>query len=206
MADEPVLARGDSGEWVSFLQGRLALHGYSPGATDGEFGPRTEREVLQFQSDKELPVDGRVGPLTWEVLLGEPAFVPEAFDRPGDEAEDLSLIDQGEAESLAGQIASAFGIASGFGLETLITDLLGAEPAGGEDVRARCGAKCDLILNFDGEVFALTDCGDGTCPTCPPGLGNLIVKNWCAYVSVPSQRAAIVLHLAFGARIGPFLV
>jgi hypothetical protein len=207
MADEPVLRRGASGEWVGYMQGRLAVHGYSPGSMDGSFGPRTEREVRQFQSDHQLVADGVVGRNTWRALEEEPAPVPEAYDRPGEAGvPDLSEVDESEAQWLAAQIANAFGITTGFGADALNVLATEADQLAGEHVRAKCGGKCQLVLHYDGEVWALTDCGDGTCPTCPPGLGNLIVRHWCAYVSVPSQRAAIVLHLVFGGVLGPFLV
>lgn len=62
---EPTLRRGSSGEVVRQLQ--VALHGlgYDVGAVDGEFGAKTEAAVRTFQGDKEIDVDGVVGPITW---------------------------------------------------------------------------------------------------------------------------------------------
>jgi hypothetical protein len=71
---------------------------------------------------------------------------------------------------------------------------------GGEEARTRCGPTgmgCTLLLNCGAASCAVADCGTGTCPTCPPGLGNLIVKHWCRYNCLDGTNA-IVLHLAFG--------
>lgn len=35
--------------------------------------------------------------------------------------------------------------------------------------------------DFPGWVCSVTDCGQGTCPTCPEFLQSLLVKGWCAY-------------------------
>src|SRR5262249_61553027 len=117
----------------------------------------------------------------------------------------MAQIDQGEAQAFAASVASGNGIYSGFGSDTLVVGASDPIELAGEEVRAKCRAKCDLVIQYLGEDFAVVDCGDGSCPTCPPGLQNLIVHHWCAYVS-PSQKSAIVLHLAFGGTWGPFLV
>jgi hypothetical protein len=78
-----------------------------------------------------------------------------------------------------------------------------SEPLAGEEVRARCGPTgmgCQLVISCGSTHCAVTDCGRGTCPTCPPGLGNLIVRHWCTYSCLDGTNA-IVLHLAFGGRM-----
>lgn len=60
------LSRGDKGPKVIELQQRLNVHGGTL-TVDADFGPKTETEVLKFQSG--LIVPGVVGPLTWEALL-----------------------------------------------------------------------------------------------------------------------------------------
>lgn len=72
MAGEPELRRGDSGEWVEYLQRLLVNAGYSPGAIDGEFGESTERVVAVVQSTYGLEPDGVVGAATWSLLTGAP--------------------------------------------------------------------------------------------------------------------------------------
>lgn len=75
-AGRPVLRSGSAGPDVRTLQERLVAHGYQLGATDGRFGPRTEMAVRAFQQDRQLAVDGVVGPQTWSRLDVEP--VPPA--------------------------------------------------------------------------------------------------------------------------------
>jgi peptidoglycan hydrolase-like protein with peptidoglycan-binding domain len=49
---------------VRILQRELAAAGYSPGARDGRYGPRTQRAVRRFQRAQHLPPDGIAGPQT----------------------------------------------------------------------------------------------------------------------------------------------
>lgn len=141
----------------------------------------------------------------------EPSGEEQSGEEPTDAESEQALmarVDSAEAQSLAAAIAAYHGISSGFGADSLDTTASDAQEMAGEPIRAECGPKgCDFaVTSDDGEVFALVGCGDGTCPTCPPGLGNLIVRHWCAYVGVTSQRSAIVLILVFGGKWGPFLV
>lgn len=53
---------------VVLLQDFLASAGYEI-VVDGDFGPKTDRIVKQFQKDNDLVVDGVVGPKTWQVLI-----------------------------------------------------------------------------------------------------------------------------------------
>jgi murein L,D-transpeptidase YcbB/YkuD len=68
MSSNPELKQGEKGEWVSYLQQMLEGAGYSPGAIDGVFGPRTEDAVRKYQDAYQLTVDGIVGPETWGQL------------------------------------------------------------------------------------------------------------------------------------------
>lgn len=65
--DMPLLVRGNSGSDVSVLQRRLVSQGAQI-RIDGQFGPATERAVLQFQTRRGLETDGMVGPVTWGAL------------------------------------------------------------------------------------------------------------------------------------------
>ncbi len=58
----PTLRRGDAGEAVMVLQRALGL------VVDGQFGPRTEAAVRQWQRDRALVPDGIVGPRSWAML------------------------------------------------------------------------------------------------------------------------------------------
>ena len=68
MADEPELQKGQSSEWVQYLQQMLQYAGYWQGEADGEFGDDLEQAVMQFQSAYGLPADGMVAASTWSAL------------------------------------------------------------------------------------------------------------------------------------------
>jgi hypothetical protein len=57
------LERGDKGDAVVFLQGRLTWAGHKL-ALDGVFGEKTEKAVKAFQKEHGLPQVGRMGPRT----------------------------------------------------------------------------------------------------------------------------------------------
>ncbi len=59
--------RGDD---VRDVQDALALNNFSPGPSDGIFGPKTENAVTGFQKKKKIKVDGVVGPQTTGALGG----------------------------------------------------------------------------------------------------------------------------------------
>lgn len=50
------------GEDVAELQSRLNSLGFDSGKVDGIYGPQTEHAVLDFQNNRHLAEDGRVGP------------------------------------------------------------------------------------------------------------------------------------------------
>jgi hypothetical protein len=62
----PTLKRGSAGEWVEKLQEALDM------VADGQFGPRTEAKLRDFQRSQGLVPDGIAGPRTWSAL-DEPA-------------------------------------------------------------------------------------------------------------------------------------
>jgi hypothetical protein len=77
------LKKGMQNQNVRRLQNRLNEMGYNVGAVDGIFGPRTERAVTAFQTDKGLSVDGVVGNETWGALFGQSLPVAiETLDGP----------------------------------------------------------------------------------------------------------------------------
>lgn len=66
-----LLRLGSTGDQVRQVQQRLhdAYHAYSADVVaDGQFGPITQRAVMEFQSRSGLAADGVVGPLTWRAL------------------------------------------------------------------------------------------------------------------------------------------
>jgi hypothetical protein len=65
----PTLERGSKGKDVRRLQGLLAANGHKV-SMDGIFGRQTEKAVRSFQDAHARPVDGVVGKVTWNALLG----------------------------------------------------------------------------------------------------------------------------------------
>lgn len=63
-----VVRMGDKGPAVAVWQQVLAERGYSI-AVDGDFGPRTNHVVVDWQRKHGLKVDGVAGPATWHSLL-----------------------------------------------------------------------------------------------------------------------------------------
>jgi len=61
----PTLRRGDKGPLVEELQKKL---GFDAERADGDFGPKTEAAVREFQRVGSLIPDGIVGPRTWTAL------------------------------------------------------------------------------------------------------------------------------------------
>lgn len=57
----PALARGAEGPAVLLLQRLLAEAGFSAGAIDGDFGPKTQAAVKAFQAHAGLAVTGQAG-------------------------------------------------------------------------------------------------------------------------------------------------
>ena len=62
---EPILRRGDRGEWVTYLQQLLEWVGLYPWRVDGVFGWGTDSAVRAYQRSCGLNPDGVVGPWTW---------------------------------------------------------------------------------------------------------------------------------------------
>lgn len=61
------LKKGDKCDEVARLQSLLNKNGYSL-VEDGDFGPKTEEAVKEFQKQHNLEVDGIVGKNTWAAL------------------------------------------------------------------------------------------------------------------------------------------
>lgn len=65
----PTLRRGSKGGYVNMLQRYLLSFLYPVGTIDGIYGARTERSVIEFQSENSLTPDGIVGVQTWNKIL-----------------------------------------------------------------------------------------------------------------------------------------
>src|SRR5829696_3306668 len=72
--NSPQLQLGSTGAKVIELQRALTQAGYGSllgqGGIDGRFETLTQNAVKKFQQDNRLPVDGKVGPVTWGALCG----------------------------------------------------------------------------------------------------------------------------------------
>ncbi len=68
ITDWPVVRQGANEHPVKTLQHLLRARG-SAVAVDGAFGPLTDAAVRDFQRDRQLTVDGVVGPATWSALV-----------------------------------------------------------------------------------------------------------------------------------------
>lgn len=68
----PYMRDGDGYTDVSLCQTRLDVHGFSCGAMDGIYGPKTEAAVRSFQGAMGLDTDGICGSKTWAALDEEP--------------------------------------------------------------------------------------------------------------------------------------
>lgn len=86
--DDDVLEVGDHGEDVKKLQQRLIDLHYQVGKVDGVFGSRVRAAVLAFQAENDLPLDGKVGPVTAKALAEEPTPMPLG-DRASEGAAEL---------------------------------------------------------------------------------------------------------------------
>lgn len=63
-----VICKGMEGNDVSVLQALLIAQGYKCDGITGKFNLSTEEEVIQYQKDYHLDVDGIVGKQTWSKL------------------------------------------------------------------------------------------------------------------------------------------
>lgn len=115
-----MLSLGSRGAQVASLQSALAQVGFSPGAIDGDFGPKTRAAVQAFQRARGLTVDGVVGPQTWGALRSAPASsapAPQAgapLLRQGDLGADVERLQR----ALQRQGFSPGGVDGSFGPQT----------------------------------------------------------------------------------------
>src|SRR5829696_7844996 len=76
--NSPPLQPGSTGAKVAELQRVLIQIGYGSlvGQADGKFGLSTQNAVKKFQQDNRIPMDGKVGQITWGTLC---SIVPNSF-------------------------------------------------------------------------------------------------------------------------------
>ena len=72
------LQQGDRGDEVLAVQEKISEMGYIVGSMDGVFGDVTAEAVKELQKDKKLPVDGKVSPELYKMLVGRDLTVSRA--------------------------------------------------------------------------------------------------------------------------------
>lgn len=86
-----VLTVGSRGSDVSIMQsylnaiGRYTYRGITALKVDGIYGKNTALAVNEYQAAKQLKVDGKIGPITWNSIVRDYAALPETAsdDYPG---------------------------------------------------------------------------------------------------------------------------
>lgn len=73
----PTIKIGSKGIVVQTLQSMLNSLISADLLVDGNFGPKTQRVVMIFQTQNKLKVDGIVGPITWAKLQSLPIPTPQ---------------------------------------------------------------------------------------------------------------------------------
>ena len=69
IANIPFAQRGTKGPLAAAIQAALCEAGHYLDI-DGEFGPKTENALMEYQEKNGLEVDGLAGPATYAILLG----------------------------------------------------------------------------------------------------------------------------------------
>ncbi|MGW2820366.1 peptidoglycan-binding protein [Streptomyces sp. NPDC001443] len=110
------IVQGQVGGCVTELQSLLNHHGADL-AVDGDFGPMTASAVRDFQTEKGLSVDGKVGPNTKAALYG--AVTPPSSTPPGGGYGKMLDVAEAEVGTVAGSArANSYGTAVGVSLST----------------------------------------------------------------------------------------
>jgi hypothetical protein len=161
LEDRPTLSIGDSGPDVEDLQRLLPLF---EGEVDGEFGPITEEEVLDYQRSRGLGVDGMCGPQTWAALyehkppLPPPAPPPHALTASEQRvimriANDSAIADYSWEDRGHAPLGYTQGMALAFA--QTYKKLLAGHPAAHEMAKARLNSDKDALNIYRSEFEAL---------------------------------------------------
>jgi len=142
VGNRPNLKDGSTGAFVRALQERLKGLRYFPGNIDGNYGPRTEASVREFQSAYHLTVDGVVGRNTWSAL-------DAAVARPDRPVTKEKLREDGSrtmgiADFLKKLAGGGAGITIG---GASVADVLGTDPAQVDQVSDLLDTAKTLALN-----------------------------------------------------------
>lgn len=70
IANIPYAQRGTKGPLAAAIQAALVEQNWYNLEIDGDFGPLTEKALLDFQRKNDIEVDGIAGPQTYAKLFG----------------------------------------------------------------------------------------------------------------------------------------
>ncbi len=110
------LQLGSTGAKVAELQHVLTQVGYGSflgqSGIDGKFGASTQNAVKKFQQDNRIPVDGKVGQITWGALC---AIIPNSFivQLKPTGANPLSPVSPGSLREIIGSLTPQIAAAGG---------------------------------------------------------------------------------------------
>ena len=82
-----ILKLGDEDEYVRQMQDKLKSLGYFDASSTGYFGTITQQAVIDYQTDHGLIADGKAGPQTLSLLMGEGYSIPASRFVAADEVE-----------------------------------------------------------------------------------------------------------------------
>ena len=90
---DPILKRGDSGQYVEQVQQRLEQIGYSVGGVDGDYGRKTVEAVQAFQAAYHLDPTGEIDDVAWGLLFSLEDASPTEHDVAVEGATAEALLD-----------------------------------------------------------------------------------------------------------------
>lgn len=99
-----VFKKGVKSEDVKEIQQKLIDLGYLKlDKLTENYGPKTEAAVRAFQKDKGVKVDGKVGPATWKLLMGEESGKSDAKEDTEETiGSDTESVDKSDSEGSSG--------------------------------------------------------------------------------------------------------
>ncbi len=217
------------GEDVSELQSRLNSLGFDSGKADGIFGPETERAVIDFQHNRHLAEDGKVGPevvteiklvTRGEMKAGRHAIretewlrmLPPtiAGARIFLDAECRDTLEAAESWEAASAAALAIQDAGGIPMmsrssDTVLPERVRARRANrmGSDiiVAFRVNAEADSVFYFASELSS-SKAGEALARTLAPHIGAAVEGRASAMLKETRAPAAVVAMKSLDEKVG----
>ena len=162
----PLLRKGSVSDKVTELQTHLTTLGYgqllgAPGI-DGIFGPLTEDAVRQYQTDKQLLVDGKVGPETWGSICSSINNQQVQTDQVTDPKTLLSEMTDPETSELANLLLSD-NLAQAIDVLLAIRSLVDSSSGGSaeDDLIISTSAQQQVLPIIDNAILAFEKQGPG---------------------------------------------